>query len=116
MVVFFKNDVAPNAVANTCIMFGKIIPFHQLPRRCDIENAMAVARKFARGFQDAPRPWMNAHWSVKSVAIYARKLALPVVKTHQLLHLLDGDKCRFESTAKIGSIDCGRLNFYKRAQ
>src|SRR5262245_57151911 len=115
MAVFLTNDVTPAGGADTRIESGKIIPFHQLSRCCDVENPIAVARKFPRGFQHAPRPWMNVHWFMKRITVYARNLAFPIVKTHQPLDLLDGGKCRLDSTLHISSVESRRLNFHKRA-
>src|SRR5205814_7347711 len=42
----FKNDIAPAAPAVTRTVPRKIIPFHQLPGHCDVENAISVAIKF----------------------------------------------------------------------
>ena len=55
-----ENDVAPaSATAKPRVGSRKKIPFHQLPGHRDVENAIALARKFLGAFQNAPRPWMN---------------------------------------------------------
>jgi len=92
----FKNYIAPAAPAKTRTVPRKIIPFHQLPGHCDVENAIGVMRKFLRGFQDAPCPRMNAHQFVTRVAVSCARPAFGIVKTHQLLHARDRQKCRFD--------------------
>ena len=82
VALLFQNNVAPTATAKTHIRSRKIIPVHQLPGRRDVENAIAVARKFMRAFQNTRRRGMNTHRFVKRVAIHARNVAFRVVKTH----------------------------------
>src|SRR5262249_38090181 len=80
------------------------------------ENAISVARKFLRRFQDAPCPWMNVHRFVIRVEVHARDLAFEIVKTHQSMHLRDRKKCRFDRTLQICSVSPKRLNCNERAE
>ena len=71
----FEHDVAPAAIIQGRFEWRQIIPFDQLPRSCDVENAIALARKFLRTFQDMPRQWMNLRRFIERVAIDPRNVA-----------------------------------------
>jgi hypothetical protein len=111
-VFIVENDVAPAAAtAKPRVNSRKIIPFHELPRHRDVENAIAFTRKLLRGLQNAPCPWMNFDRPMRSVAIHSRDIAGRIVKTHQPVHFFDRGK---------GAIDIVRRslarNLNKRAE
>src|SRR5207244_13031536 len=86
VVFIVENDVAPApATTKPRVRSRKIIPFHELPGHCYVENAIAFTSKFLCGFQNAPCPWIDFDRSALRVANHSDHIASRFVIIHSSL-------------------------------
>src|SRR5450432_3851250 len=64
-----ENDVAPIAFAIACPALGQKMPLPQKRGDCDIEHAVAFARKILGCAQDSLRPRMYPHWLARGFVV-----------------------------------------------